>query len=131
MKTTTKDIKFKVGDKVKWGKRKEEYCVYKNGKYGVHIFKGNEEVCTIVLASELTKVPKRAVKKEKKPVFIDLGDNIVEPIEDDVMDNAKNIRNWRPVKKYEWPNVYTLWVLVVLCLAVVAYGEGLSRAAGY
>lgn len=57
---------FKIGDKVKWGKRKEVYEVVDKwnagDSIGYYIHKGNDDTSTIVSPSELTKVPKKVVE---------------------------------------------------------------------
>lgn len=60
---------FKIGDKVKWGKRKEVYEVVDKwnagDSIGYYIHKGNDDTSTIVSPSELTKVPNKVTLKEQ------------------------------------------------------------------
>lgn len=107
MKTKT----FKVGDRVKWGKRKEVFEVIKwplRGKSKDQIIKGLDDFEYFASHSELTKV--RGRKPGKK-------DQVIPEIE---------VPKLRKVEEREYPNKYTFNVIALTILALVAYSWGMS-----
>jgi len=148
MTTKTKDIKpkFAVGEKVKWGKRKEVFEVHRQNRTDVEIV-GKNHGAYIVQDWELTKVPKRAVKKvevcDKWTYYnnCDPGYEHTKNCEscrkraenykaEEMNDTARNIRNWRKEEKKDGCNWYLVMALALGCLLVLAWGTGIERAAG-
>ena len=123
---------FKIGDKVKWGKRKGIFTVERLEEVDVVIVDQNRWEYP-VSPSELTKVPKRAVKKESKVIrvpvddTIEVGDEIDIPTNlwkgepccfdcfDSEFDGCANCK-----KENNWPNLYTLIFVVVMIIGLLA-----------
>lgn len=101
------NTKFKAGDRVKWGKRKEVFEVnLVEGNY-IEIF-GEIGWVFEVSPSELTKV--RGSKPGKK-------DQVIPEIE---------VPKLRKVEEREYPNKYTFNVIALTVLALIAYSWGMS-----
>lgn len=138
--------KIKTGDKVKWGKRKGIFTVERLEEVDVVIVDQNRWEYP-VSPSELTKVPKRAVKKTMQEIC-DQNEISLEQERKTMLENVPKLRKvgidyghedlvdsvaylWASARNKKevnnWPNGYTLAFVLAGILFVIAYCVGMAN----